>query len=154
MQTDVNERIAGLYEKDTRIAYANLQQLEAISEQENVLYPYLGEFIAMLKIGHYVIRVRGFRLLCMQAKWDEAGLIDQAADDILAAVDDEKPTAVRQALQYLHHMVPYKKGLHGKIRNTALSIDLSRFKDTMAPLIMKDIDSLLQAIEACGGVTA
>lgn len=149
---DVNERIASLYEKDTKTAYANLLELEAVSERENTLHPYLGEFIAMLQSGQYVIRVRGFRLLCKQAKWDEERLIDESIDSILAAVQDEKPTAVRQALQYLHYMAACKPQLHGKIKDAALAIDLSRFRDTMAPLIMKDIDSLLGAIETAGGV--
>ena len=145
---DVNERIAALYEKDTHSAYANLLALEALAEEENALYPYTGEFIAMLKSERYVVRVRGFRLLCKQAKWDEEGRINGAIDDILAALGDEKPTAVRQVLQYLTHMVPYKRELHANIRAAALSIDLSRFKDTMMPLIEKDIQALLRAMDA------
>lgn len=145
---ELENKIKRLYEKDTKEAYANVRELEQLSEQENSLYPYLDEFIAMLKSNQYVIRVRGFRLLCKQAKWDSDNKIDRAIDDILAAVQDEKPTAVRQALQYLEFVVPHKKDLNHKIRETACSIDCSQFKDTMRPLIEKDIQSLLQRIEA------
>ena len=145
---DVNEQIASLYEKDTKLAYANLQALEALSKREATLHPYTKEFIAMLKSDKYVVRVRGFRLLCLQAKWDSEGIIDGAIDEILAALNDEKPTAVRQMLQYLGYLAPYKKQLHLATRRAVLSIDLSRFKDTMMPLIEKDIGALLKELAA------
>ena len=144
---EISDKIKCLYDKDTKDAYANLQELEEISDNEDFLYPYLNEFIEMLKSEKYVIRVRGFRLLCKQAKWDREDKINEAIEDILTAVDDEKPTAVRQALQYLEYLVPYKKELNGRIKETALSIDCSKFKDTMQPLIEKDIRSLVQLIE-------
>ncbi|MDL2294684.1 hypothetical protein LJC60_08695 [Ruminococcaceae bacterium OttesenSCG-928-D13] len=145
---EIEGQIASLYTKDTSTAYANLQALEALSQQADTLYPHLGEFIGMLQSGQYVVRVRGFRLLCLQARWDRDGVIDREIDAILAALGDEKPTAVRQMLQYLKFMLPYKMALYGKIGNAVRAIDLSRFKDTMAPLIMNDMDDLLQAIEA------
>jgi hypothetical protein len=145
---EIKDRITLLYNKDTKEAYANLRELEALSEQENTLYPYLDEFISMLKSEKYVIRVRGFRLICKQAKWDTGNKINEAAKDILTAVHDEKPTAVRQAIQYLGYVVPYKAELTDCIKETVLSIDCSQFKDTMWPLIAKDIDHLVQLIES------
>jgi len=144
---EISDRIKLLYGKNTKDAYKNLQELEALSEKDNVLYLYTDEFIAMLKNKQYSIRVRGFRLLCKQAKWDNDNKINTAIDDIAAALNDEKPTAIRQALQYLMYVVLYKKELNDKIREAVLSIDLSRFKDTMRPLIAKDIQVLLQLIE-------
>jgi len=144
---EISDRIKLLYEKNTKDAYENLQELEALSEKDDALYLYTDEFIAMLKNKQYCIRVRGFRLLCKQAKWDDGNKINTAIDDIAAALNDEKPTAIRQALQYLMYVVPYKKELNDKIREAALSIDLSRLKDTMRPLIAKDIQVLLQLIE-------
>lgn len=143
----INERIQSLYGKDTSATYADLLELEAISEKDNSVYPYIDEFIAMLKSDKYVLRVRGVRLICMQAKWDEANKIDEAIDDILLAIGDEKPTAVRQVLQYLCRLVPHKKSLCGKIREAVLSIDYSRFKDTMGPLIAKDAGMLIRIID-------
>ena len=145
---EISEKIKCLYDKGTKSAYANLKDLEAISECENTLYSYLDEFIAMLKSKKYVIRVRGFRLVCKQAKWDNHNRINEAIEDILNAVHDEKPTAVRQFLQYLKYIVPYKKELNDRIKETALAINCSDFKDTMRPLIAKDIQILMEAIEA------
>ena len=55
--------------------------------------------------------------------------------------------AVRQMLQYLALLAPCKPALHGQIKDAALAIDCSRFRDTMAPLIMKDVRGLLGAME-------
>lgn len=144
---DISNKIKCLYQNDTKSAYSNLLELEAISEGEAILYSHLNEFIAMLKSEKYVVRVRGFRLLCKQAKWDVDNIIDKNIEKILFAVHDKKPTAVRQALQYLRYIIPFKKRLHSKIKDTALSIDCSQFKETMRPLIEKDIHNLMEDIE-------
>ena len=144
---EIIDKLKCLYDGDTKNAYAALRELEALSEHENILYPYVDKFIAMLKSEKYVVRVRGFRLLCKQAKWDRDNKINKAIDDILHAVHDEKPTAVRQVLQYLKFIVSCKKELHAEIKQAVLSIDCSRFKDSMRPLITKDITHLLQLID-------
>lgn len=145
---DISDKIKLLYDKDTKAAYTNLKELEELSEKENILYPYFDEFISMLRSEKYVIRARGIRLLCKQAKWDDYDKIDKAIEEILIAVRDEKPTAVRQALQYLEYVVPYKKKLNDIIKQVAFSIDCSIFNDSMKPLISKDIQSLVRLIDA------
>jgi hypothetical protein len=144
---ETSDKIKLLYDKGTRVSYANLLELEEISECDNTLYSYLNEFIAMLKSEKYVIRVRGFRLLCKQAKWDVDDKINEVITEILFAVNDEKPTAARQALQYLTYIVLNKKELIGIIKEAVLSIDCSRFKDTMRPLIEKDIQTLIKVMD-------
>lgn len=143
----IEEQIARLYEKDTKEAYAHLLELEAISREGNTLLPYLGEFIAMLQSDQYTLRMRGFRLLCLQAQWDTEGVIDAAIENILRALNDDKPTAVRQVLQYLVFLVTHKKHLSGQIVQAVRKINLSQYKDSMAPLIGKDIDVLLRTME-------
>lgn len=138
----ISDRIESLYDKDTSAAYINLLELEALSDREETLCPYLDVFLSMLKSEKYVIRVRGFRLLCKQARWDRDNKIDAAIDEILVALEDEKPTAVRQALKALEHIAVHKERLRGKIRAAALSIDCSKYKDSMQGLIMKDIAGL------------
>lgn len=144
---EIKRKIESLEEGDTKSAYENLKELEAISEQKNVLYPYMDKFISMLNSEKYVIRVRGFRLLCKQAKWDTDSKINDNINDILTAVNDEKPTAVRQALKYLKFVVPYKKELNSIIKQAVLKIDCSGYKDTMQPLIKKDIQNLARQID-------
>lgn len=144
----IKEKINCLYYKDTSIAYENLLELEALSETEDSLYPYFDDFLAMLKSDKYVIRVRGIRLLCKLAKWDADGRINDAIDEMLGSLRDEKPTAVRQALSAFEDVIKHKKELHATIKKALLTVDCFRFRDTMQPLIAKDIQRLLALIDA------
>lgn len=141
---NISERVERLNDKDTSAAYANLLELEALSDRDEALCPYMDIFLSMLKSEKYVIRVRGFRLLCRQARWDKDNKIGEAIDEVLTALEDEKPTAVRQALKALGHIAVHKEGLRGKIREAALSIDCSKYKDSMQGLIMKDVSDLVR----------
>lgn len=140
----ISDMMERLYDKDTRTAYVNLLEMETLSDRDDVVYPYVDVFLSMLKSEKYVIRVRGFRLLCRQARWDRDNKIDAAIDEILTALKDEKPTAVRQALHALEHIVIHKKVLRDKIREAAISIDYSRYRDSMRGLIMKDVSNLVR----------
>lgn len=143
---DISEKLALLYEKDTSQAYACLQELEALSEREGTLYEHFDVFLSMLSSEKYVVRVRGFRLICKQARWDTQDKLNKNIDTILLILGDERPTAVRQALKALEYVVVYKKELHEIIRNKAMAIDPLIYKDTMHSLLQKDVRSLLAAM--------
>ena len=144
---DICNKVKQLYTKDTKTGYTILKELEGLSNQSNQLYAYLVEFMSMLKSENYAIRLRGFRLLCLQAKWDDKKIIDENIQLILEALHDDKPTAIRQILQYMQFIIPYKKDLHNQIKEAVSSMDYSHFKDTMQPLIKKDIASLIALIQ-------
>lgn len=135
-----------LEDKDTSKAFEVLKELEKLSDDSNILYPYIDKFIEMIKSDKYVIRVRGFRLYCKQGKWDIDNKINESITEALNILNDEKPTAVRQALTALKYLVPYKKELINQVEESALSIDYLRYKDTMHSLISKDIQSLINVI--------
>ncbi|MCP1109856.1 hypothetical protein [Ohessyouella blattaphilus] len=143
----MKELLSKLENKDTSVAYQALQELEALSDNSDALYSYLDKFVSMIDSDQYVIRVRGFRLFCKQAKWDEEERIDSNLDLALSILDDEKPTAVRQALVALQDVIPYKESLCEKIRHRVFEIDYLRYKDTMHSLIEKDIEALLKVME-------
>ena len=136
-----------LYDKDTSQAFENLKKLELISDKSDVLYPYMDRFIEMAKSEKYVIRVRGFRLFCKQAKWDTDNIINKYFDEVLAILNDDRPTAVRQALAALKDVVLNKKELQDLITEKILAIDYQRYKDTMHRLISKDIQNLLEVMK-------
>ena len=56
--------------------------------------------------------------------------------------------AVRQALAALLDVTLYKRELWPAIRQRVEAIDLMHYKDSMAPLIEKDVQKLLDAIKA------
>lgn len=135
-----------LEDKANAVGFEVLKQLEKISDTTNAVYPYINKFISMIGSDKYVIRVRGFRLFCKQAKWDADNVIDQNLSFALSILNDDKPTAVRQALTALQDIVLYKKNLREEIRNRVLEINFFKYNDTMHSLILKDIDALLKLI--------
>lgn len=144
---DVAHLLYLLEDKDTSVAYRALKELEKLSDDSDALYPHIDMFISMMGSEQYVIRVRGFRLFCKQAKWDTERVIDRHLDVALRMLSDDKPTAVRQALAALVDLVPYKPHLGDQIRARVCAIDYLRYKDTMHGLIAKDMQALLARID-------
>ena len=134
--------------KDTKQAYGAFWELERLSEETDDLYPFTEQFAEMVLDKAWAVRCRGFRLFCKQARRDDTGVIDRHLDRTLAILEDEKPTAVRQALAALLDMAPYKPELWPVIRQRVEAMDWNRYKDSMAPLIQKDIQRLLDAMQA------
>ena len=144
---DVELMLSMLTAKDTKQGYGAFLELERLSEESNELYPFTERFAEMVSDRAWAVRCRSFRLFCRQARWDENGVIDRHLGRALAILEDEKPTAVRQALAALLDVVPYKRALWPVIRQRVENMDLSRYKDSMAPLIQKDMQTLLNAMQ-------
>lgn len=64
-----------------------------------------------------------------------------------ALLYDPKPTVVRQCLGALHEVILYRPEMIELIRDAVNNIDLSAYKDSMSPLIKKDMDALLKSID-------
>lgn len=134
--------IAGLQNKNHTEAYQLLLELEGRSAESDELYAYFEAFLKLLESKSSFVRTRGFRLACAQAQWDIEGKIEQNLDVLLSMLEDEKPTAVRQCLAALHQVVLYQPDLIGKIEEKLKAMDLSKYKDSMRPLIEKDVEAL------------
>ena len=134
--------------KDTKQGYGAFLELERLSEESDDLYPHTERFAEMVKDNAWAVRCRGFRLFCKQARWDEDSVIDRCLERALTILEDEKPTAVRQALAALLDVVPYKRELWPMIRQRVEAMDLTRYKDSMTPLIQKDMQTLLNSMQA------
>ena len=81
-------------------------------------------------------------LLCAPARWDTANQLDANLCGILASLDGEKPTAVRQRLAALHQVLDCKPYLSAQIEEKIAALDLTKYKESMRPLIEKDIREL------------
>lgn len=128
--------------KDINKAYSVLIELEKISEVSNILYPYINVFMDMVQSKNYYVKVRGFRLFCMQSRWDDKHFIDKNIDFVLDILNEERPTIIRQALEYLKEIAIYKGELKEKLLEKVDNLDTAKFKDTMNDLIKKDIIKL------------
>lgn len=141
------ELIEMLYNKDDKIAYDALKQLENISEKNNEIYLYINEFIDMLNNEKSFIRVRGFILICKNAKWDNKNQINININKILAILEDKKPTSVRQYLKAIQDIVRNKPELKKQIKEKLLNFNYLQYADSMQSLIFNDIDKLIKLID-------
>lgn len=118
-------------------------ELETITTESNELYNYFDELLKMLDNDQEYVNIRGFRLICSLAKWDNKSKIDKNLDKILNTLDDKAGISVRQYLQALHLILLYKTELNDKIESKLKKLDLSKYKDTIKSLMQKDINEIL-----------
>lgn len=140
----MKEKIKNLYNEDNNSAYKTLLELEIITTESNELYNYFNEFLKMLNNEKTFIRVRGFRIICSLAKWDNENKINKNIDIILKELEDEKGTSVRQCLEKLNLILMHKIELTDIIENKVRNLELSKYKESMQFLIKKDIDYILE----------
>ena len=139
--------LSGLQSKNSDEAYRFLLLLEEESERSDELYSSLNLFLPLLKDKSSLVRTRGFRLICAQARWDRVGWLERHLDELLAELDDGKATAVRQCLAALHPVVRLLPELRPRIREKLDRLDLSKYKDSMIPLLLKDMNELRGTME-------
>lgn len=137
-----------MQEKNAERGYAALTMIESISLKANMFYGDLERFSAMFRSAQYVMRVRGFRLLCAQAQWDEQNVLERHLSDALDVLDDEKPTAVRRALTALHQVAAAKPEWKDMLAHRVQNIQLMKDKDSMRGLIAQNMEALLHEMEA------
>ena len=134
------------YGKEKWDVWRKFQEIENSIEETEMLYRYFDDIKNMLYDEKSYIKMRGFRIICKLSKWDKDNKINDIIDVLLQVLGDEKPTIVRQCLAALNNLLLYKIDLSGKVENKLRSIDLSKYKDSMRPLIKKDIDYILEHI--------
>lgn len=144
----MTEQIALLFEKNNHIAYKALKELQKESEQSNSVYPYMDQFIEMMESDNSYIRTRGLLLIASNAKWDADYKIDEIIDKYLRHIVDLKPITARQCICALPAIAKYKPDLRQEIIVALQKADISKYADSMRPLVYKDIQEALKKIEA------
>ena len=139
--------IEKLQDKDDKKAYALSKEIIAKSAVTDEYYSCFDDFASLISAKNSYVRTRGFILCCAQARWDTEGKLQSGLADMLKLLHDDKPTVVRQCLGALHEVALYHPELCKIIVKELQSIDLSKYKDSMAPLIQKDINELLKVVE-------
>lgn len=135
-----------LTEKDDREAFANTKRIASESELSDKYYESLPLFAALLGNEKSYIRTRAFILCCSQAKWDTEGKLRELLPKMFPLFHDKKPTVVRQCLAAVREIAVYRPELCDIIRAETETIDVSVYKDSMAPLIRKDMDELYEVM--------
>lgn len=132
-----------LYGKETWDVYRNFKIITKKAQSNNELYKYFDEFLEMLDSEKSHIKLRGFIIICKLSKWDKDNKINQNMDKLLTIFDEKKPTIIRMSLSSLRDIIEYKPDLLDIILNKIKLIDCDSFKDSMSPLIKKDIERII-----------
>lgn len=144
--SNIQELIDGLMSSDDKHAYQCLKVLEGESSRSADVYPYFDTFVEMLSSANSYIRTRGIILLAANAKWDIDYKIDEAIDEYLKHIVDDKPITARQCIKVLPTIVKYKPDLKNDIENALHQANLLGYKKSMQSLILNDIQKALDAI--------
>ena len=132
-----------LKEKDDNLRYHSLLLLQNRSETNPDVYPFWDVLVEKFKSPNSYHRSIGLMLIAENVRWDAACKFDPILEDYLAMVDDEKPVTVRQCVQSLCKVVPYKTHLIPRITEKLMSVDLSSRKETQQKILLLDILSVL-----------
>mgnify|MGYP003291851237 CR=1 FL=1 len=138
--------ISKLTDKNEMAAYEYCKQVVVESAQSDEHFASIDYLVPLLSDKNSYVRTRGFGLICCQSRWDKEGRIKSVWGKMIPLLNDPKPTVVRQCLASLHEVVLYLPELADDIVAAVNGIDLSQYKDSMSPLIKKDVDALLKII--------
>ncbi|MCI9126722.1 MAG: SufBD protein [Eubacterium sp.] len=147
MTVNIAETFELLFDKNNKVAYKALQELQKESEEANCVYPYMDRLSDMLDSDNSYIRTRGLTLIAYNAKWDKDYKIDEIIDKYLRHITDVKPITARQCIKLLSIIVKYKPELRNDILSALHKANLCIYDDSMQPLVYKDIQKVLKEIQ-------
>ena len=125
--------------KDDKYACALADKIIAESQETDEWYDYFDDFASLLNHPKSFVRNRVLYILAANAQWDEENRFDLIITDFLAHITDEKPITARQCIKALTQVGSAKPQYIPEILSCLRSADLSKYKDSMRPLIEKDI---------------
>ena len=131
--------IAKLTAKDDKYACAFADKIISESQETDEWYKYFDDFASLLDHPKSFVRNRVLYILAANAQWDEENRFDLIIADFLAHITDEKPITARQCIKALAQVGSTKPQYVPVILSRLRNADLSKYKDSMRPLIEKDI---------------
>lgn len=145
-EDDIPQLVEWLTLKDDSIRYQSFLLLQNRSLFIDDVYPYWDIFRGKLKSDNSYQRSIGLTLIAENVKWDSESRLEDTLDEFLELLNDEKPITVRQCIQSLGKIIPYKPGLSDKIAGKLVSFDFTVIKETMRKSILLDILNVLLII--------
>ena len=131
--------IAKLTAKDDRYACAIADKIISESQDTDEWYEYFDTFASLLNHPKSLVRNRVLYILAANAQWDDENRFDAILEDYLAHITDEKPITARQCIKALVQVGMAKPQYIPRIIDCFRSADLSKYKDSMRPLIEQDM---------------
>ena len=133
----VQEIIAKLIVKDDKYTSAVAERIISESQDTDKWYEYYDDFASLLNHPKSLVRNRVLYILAANAQWDDENRFDAILDDYLTHVTDEKPITSRQCIKALAQVGKAKPQYIQKIMDYLHSTDLTKYKDSMRPLLKK-----------------
>ena len=132
--------IAKLTAKDDKYACAIADKIISESQDTDEWYEYFDAFASLLNHPKSLVRNRALNILAANAQWDDENRFDTILDDYLTHITDEKPITARQCIKALRQIGEAKPQYIPRILSCFHGADLSKYKDSMRPLIEKDME--------------
>ena len=136
MRQDVLEKLTS---KDDQAACAYSGSIISESRETNVWYGCFDEFASLLSHPNSFVRNRVVYILAALARWDDENRFDAIMPEYLSHITDEKPITARQCVKALAEVGQSKPDLVPQILSALINADLTKYRDSMRPLIEKDI---------------
>jgi len=131
--------IAKLTSKDDKYACATADKIISESKETDEWYEYFDDFASLLNHPKSLVRNRVLYILEANVQWDDEKRFDLIISDFLSHITDEKPITARQCIKALRQIGQTKRQYIPMILSALRSADLSKYKDSMRPLIERDI---------------
>ncbi len=132
--------IAKLTAKDDKYACAIADKIISESQDTDKWYEYFDAFASLLNHPKSLVRNRVLYILAANAQWDDENRFDAILEDYLAHITDEKPITARQCIKTLVQVGMAKPQYIPRILSCFHDADLSKYKESMRPLIEKDME--------------
>ena len=136
----MQEIIAKLTAKDDKYACAIADKIISESHDTDEWYEYFDSFASLLNHPKSLVRNRALNILAANAQWDDENRFDTILDDYLTHITDEKPITARQCIKALRQLGEAKPQYIPRILSCFHGADLSKYKDSMRPLIERDME--------------
>mgnify|MGYP006374646981 CR=1 FL=1 len=138
--------IAKLTAKDDTYACAIADKIISESQDTDEWYEYFDTFASLLNHPKSLVRNRALYILAANAQWDDENRFDAILPEFLSHITDEKPITARQCIKALSQVGESKPEYIPRITDALREADLSQYKDSMRPLIEKDISKTEQKL--------
>ena len=135
----MDDIIEKLTTKNDKEACAFADKIIEDSKETDCWYKYFDDFACLLSHPKSLVRNRVLNILAENAKWDKENRFDGIIEEYLKHITDEKPITSRQCIKALREVGKSKKQYISRIIKSFHEADLSQYKESMRPLIEKDM---------------
>lgn len=131
--------LAELTSQNDKYACGLADKIVSESQETDEWYEYFDSFATLLSHPKSLVRNRAFYIMAANVQWDDENRFDSYVSEYLSHITDEKPISARQCIKSLEQIGRDKPKYIPAILEVLEHADVSKYKDSMRPLIEKDI---------------